>query len=395
MSPSTLAEPNSQAFEKRLRSLVEAAVENEADSLDEFLAALRGADPSGAISLLETLSPQHPAAKRLVAEARRPRRSLPAPQPVGHPLDYSWLFTTATRQALLKRVEKLTQPGELVLHLGCPALHGACLIGLPDRDHLLIDRDHRRVDHANSIRPDSARPLDLHSADLGELGARVAIADPPWYPEPTDAFLNAAAIAVGTGGTVLLAFAGAMTRPSAPGEIEQVLLAAASDGLRLEAIERGTCRYETPPFELAALHAAGLPGIPSEWRRGDLYVFKRTGGCPPRRLYSAEAHWSSWGAFEIEGVPLRVRSSAPACGSSILSPLLAGGTLPTVSRRDPRREEAALWSASNRIFSSSDPAELERIVRDLERGQENELPKEVVEQLRALIRTERRDLGLR
>src|SRR4249920_3498410 len=38
--------------------------------------------------------------------------------------------------------------------------------------------------------------------------------------------------------------------------------------------------YETPFFEANALAAAGLRGIPCEWRRGDLVVIRKMADCP-------------------------------------------------------------------------------------------------------------------
>ena len=60
---------------------------------------------------------------------------------------------------------------------------------------------------------------------------------------------------------------------------------------------------------------------------------------------------------------MRIRISEPDEGSDpSLVQLVVGDVLPTVSRRDPRRSSARLWTSGNRIFGCAAPHALARLL---------------------------------
>src|SRR5262249_13898501 len=115
---------------------------------------------------------------------------------------------------------------------------------------------------------------------IGHGDAPVSLADPPWYPEHTLAFLWAAARQTRAGGRVFLSLPAEGTRPAVLADGEDMLSRAGAFGLRLVSLRRGALAYRTPPFESNALAAAGISGVPSNWRRGDLATFV-VGAKPP------------------------------------------------------------------------------------------------------------------
>lgn len=394
MCASATTDRHERSYPRRLDAAVFAAANARPPDLRAFLGALCGADPILAINALRSLASLGGAdhVSSLLAEAHTPTSVATSELPIVHPLDYAWLFTTATQDDLLDRIRADARPEELVVHLGCPTLHLRALHELPDRRHLLLDRDARRVKQANAAAPASAKRVELLNDDVPSLDAAVVVADPPWYPELATAFANAASILLRLGGRLHLAFADALTRPGADDELVSVLAAAEQDGLSLERILPGGCRYDMPPFERAALDAAGLPGVPTDWRLGRLLTLCRGLRPPPTRRHAEDQPWIS---CEIDGIPLRVRPDAPASGDDLLRPLLDGAVLPTVSRRDPRRHHAALWSSRNRIYASSDPPTLARGVTAFAQGRRDDAPPQIVKGLEALVALERTEHRLR
>src|SRR5207248_3620298 len=74
--------------------------------------------------------------------------------------------------------------------------------------------------------------------------------------------------------------------------------------------------------------------------------------------------------------------------SPVLRSLVPGDILPTVSRRDPRRKNATVWTSGNRIFGCDGTATLATIIDGMRAG---EAPEITVgkQQGRALTTTER------
>lgn len=377
-------------YAARLEAAITSALDADPRDLRTFLASLTGADPVLAVEKLrrQTDGAHSPRVQELLHEAATPIAVAASELPIVHPLDFAWLFTSATQVRLLDHVRGATDRDDLVVYLGCPTLHHRAARELPSRQHLLLDRDARRVARANQCVRGSARCVELLADELDAVGAALVVADPPWYPAAAAAFINAAAILMRPGATLLLAFADPLTRPGADDDLSAVLVSAQADGFGLLEVVVGACRYQMPPYERAAFTASGLPGIPADWRLGGLITLRRDASPPPPR-HRIDAR--AWATCEFDQIPLRVRSSAPAIGEALLAPLLGGATLPSVSRRDPRREHAALWTSRNRIYSSSDPP---RLAHALKGCAASDLPQQLRAELTRILALERAEHGL-
>ena len=398
MSISVAPEPRdpSELYEHEIRAAISSRLAAGA-SLSELLSTMDGADPPTVVSALRRLDdgPYRASARAVLAQAEiEVCAEPPAPLPVPHPLDYAWHFSSDTADRLLRRLAALTEPGQRIGHLGTPTLHGRAVSELPDRTHVLIDLDQRRIAAAPHTARADAIQLDLLDPGLPDLLFDLCIADPPWYPEHTGCFMNAAAIMLRPGGRLLLSFAGRLTRPRLEVDRAEIIAAAGGDALRLDQFEPSTCRYRTPPFEYQAFAAAGLRCIPEAWRSGDLLTFSREESQPPARRILAHPRWLS---IEVEQIPLHVRPDAPTHGSALISSLVDGDVLQTVSRRAPVRSSVALWTSRNRVFASRDPVRLSHIVaaladRDLaslEKLSAHGEAQRVLSEIRRIVRTER------
>ena len=179
---------------------------------------------------------------------------------------------------------------------------------------------------------------------------QTVLADPPWYEHETLVFLRTSVRICAVQGKVFLSAAPDGARPGIQAERERIIAGAADSGLRFLGIERLALSYTTPFFEHNALRAAGLTHITSDWRRGDLLIFERTGDAAPGPMHPI-AHSPEWVQSDIRGATIWVRSKdQPAFIDPGLVPLVPGDILPTVSRRDGRREAADVWTAGNRIY---------------------------------------------
>jgi hypothetical protein len=197
------------------------------------------------------------------------------------------------------------------------------------------------------------------------------VLDPPWYPGHIRGFLWAAAQVSGAGATILASLPPAGTRPRASAEVAEVLLWAADHGLPVIRRQPSAIRYLSPPFELASHRAAGLGGIPIDWRSGDLVSFRREPASASDRPTPPDAH-GMWLPFIIDEIPIWVRErtvSAERIEAPLLDSILAGDVLRSVSSRDPIRERIDVWTSLNSVWATPCPLVVQSIGRALaERG---------------------------
>jgi len=180
------------------------------------------------------------------------------------------------------------------------------------------------------------------------------ILDPPWYLDFIRPMLSAAAAACNPFGHVLISLPPLGTRPTAAIERETIVRFAARLGLDRVEEQPLAINYQTPLFERNALAVSGIRA-PSQWRRGDLLVFQK---CRESRrpALTRSNRKQQWTEVSVDRMRLFVKCDrSSASGLKGLIPLIEGDILPSVSRRDPRRREAHVWTSGNRIFATDNP----------------------------------------
>ena len=277
--------------------------------------------------------------------------------PVPHPLDSDWRFAHAARQRLLEQASAEAD-GPLVL-LGTPTLFAHCCMQLDLRKIVLVDRGRRTVEAARSLAAGHGL-LGAHRADLTDPAsvrglfrgdAQVVVADPPWYRPEQLGFLVGAAAALRPGGTLLLATSPAGTRSAAEADRQRLLQDADHCGLRLTEAEPGALRYTSSPFERAALLAAGLSGVPTDWRRGDLLTFRRSARPgPPPLAAGPPPPASEWTEVAAGRVRLRVGPDRTDLGPDV-EPAVPGAVSRSVSRRSPDRDKGNVITSGNGVWT--------------------------------------------
>ena len=276
--------------------------------------------------------------------------------PTPNPLAFDWRYTRDTAGELLERVITSADPTQTVALLGSPSVYKMAAIREAPRRFILLDQNGSLlIDDSQSLVGSTFRRCDMQHDKIDLPPVQAVLADPPWYEEETLAFLRTSARICADQGQVLLSAAPDGVRPGIREERKRIIAGAAESGLRFLRIERLALSYATPFFEHNALRAAGFAHVAPNWRRGDLLIFERTGDSLPGPM-NPIAHSAEWVQVDISGATIWVRSKdQPGFIDPRLVPLVPGDILPTVSRRDERREAADVWTAGNRIYRCDGP----------------------------------------
>ncbi|HET9896710.1 MAG TPA: hypothetical protein VFQ44_17405 [Streptosporangiaceae bacterium] len=366
------------------RSVIEMLIAQAAGQCATFadlLASLPGVGPDDAAFALDYLAARHlidpAAADRLNprAQTRRDSGVLAAEDdglPCPHPLDYDWRFTPDAAEWMRTQCVQASDPGDMIALLGTPTVLKAATARPEGRRWALLEANPAVSAALTRAAPRAVLRCDLARDNPPRLQARVVAADPPWYPAHTRVFLWAAAQVSMLGAVVLLAQPGAGTRPGILAERAELLAYAAKCGLRPVRISPGTLEYACPPFERLVLERNGLAGaVPQTWRRGDLIELRHmTVRQQEKPELAGEQTWREVVLycarlrFRLDRVAEKTRPADPR-----LIPLVDGDILTSVSRRDPARRRAAVWTASNRVFGCRTPGLLAVIASALANGE--------------------------
>lgn len=317
--------------------------------------------------------------------------------PPPHPLDFEWRFGSGAIEALANATTTVTPHGQAVAMVGTPTFAASAA---PSRrpspiDYFGLDAEVLRTLGVNRLR--EIRSIDLLSRSHPEASYATVVMDPPWYDEHLIRFIYFAAQSLAPGGHLLIAMPACGTRPGIDAENDVTLQWAERLGLRLEDVAKGALPYETPPFERSALRAAGIVNVAAEWRRGDLWTLQRIKTCSVD--WPGDIRRALWREFKFGPVRIRVDSCAESTGADpSMRSIVAGDVLSSVSRRDPRRAAARIWTTCNRVFACEAPAKFASMVEAWNNGRElqecsNDFERFAHERLLTIIARERLELA--
>jgi len=348
----------------------------------ELLVSLPGIYPSTILErlarLVTTSQIHRHIYSRLLADSGREPDSKPRQEhriklPIEHPLDYEWRFGQTASQLLLDTATRLVGSDKRMCLLGAPSILRYALEQGYSCPIILIDKNPLLRSCFPRTAVGNIFTLNVASDPLPDIRASVVMIDPPWYTEYMRAFIWAGYALSESDSYLLISVPPKGTRPDVESEMEEVYRWM-QQGLGLTRLEvhEAVLPYRSPLFEKNALRAEGVLMVPEEWRRGDLWVFKSD---HQRRKQSAKPtvtdHQPSWMEVVLRNMRLKVRnseSSVPVFLDPSLISLVEMDVLPSVSRRDPRRDKVDLWTSGNRIFSTCGVRIVATIVRALSAG---------------------------
>lgn len=291
-----------------------------------------------------------------------------------HPLDFEWRNTTGSLDYLIKLVRKLSDADDSVLFLGFPTLFATACLQNVSQKITLIEKNKPIVKGLQKLIPDKQRfrikEADIFKVDPATIGKyRTVIMDPPWYSPHFYQFMWLAAQCVELGGTVGISLPPLNTRPDIPKERIDWFAFCLKQGLCLENLFSQKLHYAMPFFEFNAFRAAGIQDILPFWRKGDLALFRKVDSKLQSRPVLDESLFE-WVEKEIDSVRIRIKIDKAKVSAKKLqiSSLIKGDILPSISSRDPRREDANVWTSGNRIYKVNDSQKLLKLIEYLNKA---------------------------
>ena len=268
--------------------------------------------------------------------------------PHASPARGEWYFTRSSAMQVARLLEGR------VLCLGVPSV--AEQVGLTGQQTTLVDSSPWIQDRfeMGGVQHEMSTVEDWQPSQVFDS----AVVDPPWYGSAITLWVERASSAVRYGGIIAVPLLGELTRPNAVGDREVILNAATQLG-EAEVLPN-IIEYEVPYYEQRALIAAGCP-ITASWRRADLLMIRCTSPAKSQVLQNHDAEEDEWVDFRVVEHLVSVKRSRLAHEFSRESrPLLSvvpGASqylLDSVSRRDPRVQEADVWTSANTVARIGD-----------------------------------------
>lgn len=296
--------------------------------------------------------------------------------PLPHPLDFEWRFADSASKYLLSICSELTNPQDNILLLGTPSILKNIANQGYQREVIFIGDSTAVIDRLKNFAPEyQIICCNFITDSHPEITASVVILDPPWYKDFIYPFLWMAMQSCKFGGYVMISLPASGTRPGVKQEWHSILEWTEDLGLSLYKLEPCALHYSTPFFEHNALKAEGILNFPKEWRKSNLAIFKRTKRNIAERPQIPQAR--KWEEVLLDNVRLRVVDDANNNfeDPSVIS-IITGDILPSVSRNDPRRNLADVWTSGNRIYKCQGKKTLSIILNALVA---NQSPQENIE----------------
>jgi len=261
-----------------------------------------------------------------------------------------WYFTDETS----KEVAGLL-PGKL-LCLGVPTLATARETGV-----LLVD-DSPWLTERFDFHHNEWDRSDISEVSIGDEFDS-AILDPPWYGDNLHDWLQFASGHVRAGGVIAVPLMGENTRPSASQDRDRIMSAASQMGA-LE-LRREIVRYEVPAFERYAFVNAGFGSV-EPWRLADLLLVRNELPTQQPRRPVGESDWFDFRlGRQIISIRKTAASNTAPSSTPFVSPVVGYDDylLKSVSRRDPKLQNATFWTSRSTVGEVRDCARFTHFLR--------------------------------
>lgn len=283
-----------------------------------------------------------------------------------HPNDYDWRFSDETVQRLVQKLARYRFKENGVALFGVKTLLTKLIQrGIPahlfERSASLVNDLKKAGFTSHVTQHDLLHPLNHSGAPFN-----LVIADPPWYMDHYEAYLNRSVELLGNGGELWLSVLPPLTRPSARQDRRDIQALAVERGFVLRKKSIGWLGYKTPHFESKALTVSRMNL--GTWRLGELWIFQTEKPCFSSVGESLPSPTATWLEFRILNKKVHVREELEVTGLPFdyWPTSAAGKVFPSVSRRTSIREQITVWTSDNVAFSLSSSDKLVPFLRWLE-----------------------------
>jgi hypothetical protein len=280
--------------------------------------------------------------------------------PEPHPLDFDWRFTDEAIH-LIDQELRARCAGNIAV-LGAPTVFRWLVDqGIPAH---LFDKNAAVLDYLKGRGYHTFTEIDLLCPGPLPSGRfECVVADPPWYPEHYEAFIDASRTLLKIGGRLFLSVLPRLTRPGAEETRQTILSYAAARGFEIFSVIPTALTYVSPTFEKAALKSEGL--VLGHWRTADLLELEKKVEIhtSPRRLREPDT-WQNFllGRVQVRLLPTRSDAGFKSCSDP------QSWRLRSVSRRSPARTTINVWTSRNLAFTVSDTQPLSSALQLLQAG---------------------------
>lgn len=347
-------------FEGLVDNWVLDAIRKERIEFDKLLTSLPGVYPSILLASLKRLESKEiipgdllsnvliQISKADVQQEKQFKNTIKLPVP--HPLDFEWRFAESANKYLLSICMELTQSIDKIALLSTPSLFQTVIEQKYRREvifvgyNTVVTDELAQVEHRYQI-----FYCNFISEIKPSVSASIVILDPPWYEDFIYPFLWHAIQICKLNGYILISLPANGTRLGVEQEWQNILKWTKKLGLSLFRKENCILPYTSPFFEYNALRAEGIYNYPLEWRKGNLVIFKKDN--QTEILKPQIAQNNIWEEVFLNNVRIRVKRDTQMCfNDPSLITVEPDDILPSVSRKDPRRALAEVWTSGNRIF---------------------------------------------
>jgi hypothetical protein len=355
-----------QSFNVQVDAWVSRSVAGGVSTFHDLLSSLPGVFPSHALASVRRLRQakriRSGLASRIEQQARgrpviqAPMRDLLLPP---HPLDFEWRFNRVTAKELLALASMLSGVGHRTLLLGTPTLATLASKAVNRSGYIYVGEDNaitRQVAELSARTPGAVEVRLCGAGALRAGEADVVILDPPWYFDFLRPMLSAALFACRTGGHILVSLPPIGTNSRAADERPRIFQLIARLSLNVVSISDAAVTYDTPYFEANSLAADRITNVPRDWRHGDLFLLQKAHRSCGFELADS-VRKRQWHETVIGRMRIFVATKALRNDSeeAELGTIIPGDVLRSVSRRDPLRRRAKVWTSGNRIFTANRP----------------------------------------
>lgn len=268
-----------------------------------------------------------------------------------HPADYDWRFNQSTINTYIQDIINESVTNRRIALLGTKTIFK----GLVDNsiDTTIFNKSESILNNFREngyaeglVHCDLFKPQTNYNNSFN-----LVIADPPWYEEYYNAFIQRSSDFLTIGGKLHLSVLQKMTRPNAKTDREKITQNAIKFGLKLIKIIPKYFVYETPSFERNTLKIQNLRC--ENWRISDLFIFEKISSEMTNEVILPLFDEPSWIEYSIGSKKIKIKKDICQSNNQVFSFEAAdpnGIIFTDVSRRSPFRNRIDVWTSDNLAF---------------------------------------------
>ena len=267
-----------------------------------------------------------------------------------HPADYDWRFNQSTINTYVQDIINESVSNRIAL-LGTKTIFKGLIDNSIDatifnKSESILNNFRENGYNKGLVNCDLFKPQTDYNNSFN-----LVIADPPWYEEHYNAFIQRSSDFLTIGGKLHLSVLQKMTRPSANNDRNKIIQSANKFGLKLIKIIPKYFVYETPNFERNTLKVQNLQF--ENWRISDLFIFERVSSEINNEVIIPLFDEPTWNEYNVGSKKIKIRKTANQSDNQIFSFESAdpnGIIFTDVSRRSPFRNRIDVWTSDNLAF---------------------------------------------